>query len=140
MEVAVNTEQVSPLALAYVGDAVYELFVRHYLIKKGVTKVNDLHREAVIFVRATTQAKIIHELEQELTEVERKIVKKGRNAKSGQIPKNTGTIEYRYSTGFESLLGYLYLAGQQERLEEILNRIPELVDKYQGKTVARSEI
>jgi ribonuclease-3 family protein len=130
MEVAVTSAQVSPLALAYVGDAVYELFVRRYLIMKGMAKVNDLHREAVIFVKATTQAKIIHELEQELSDEERKIVKKGRNAKSGQIPKNTGTIEYRYSTGFESLLGYLYLDGQLERLEEILNRIPGLVDKH----------
>lgn len=136
---AVNPEQMSPLVLAYIGDAVYELHIRQFLVTQGVAKVNDLHREAVNYVKATTQAKLIHELEEELTEQERKIVKKGRNAKSGQIPKNTEIIEYRYSTGFECLLGYLYLSEQQERLEEILGKVPEMVAGFGAKPV-RSEL
>lgn len=127
---AVESESMPPLALAYIGDAVYELYVRQYLIQQGITKVNDLHRQAVKFVKATTQSAIIHHLEDKLTEAEKRIVKKGRNAKSGKIPKNTELIDYRYSTGFESLLGYLHLSQQHKRLEEILTEIPKIVENY----------
>ncbi|MDW7675387.1 MAG: ribonuclease III domain-containing protein [Bacillota bacterium] len=129
MEVAVNPNELPSLALAYVGDAVYELFVRKHLISTGVVRVNELHRQAVKYVKATTQAKLVFLLEEELSEVELAIVRRGRNAKSGQTPKNTGILEYRQSTGFESLLGYLHLTGQDERLESILGKIPQLVEQ-----------
>lgn len=136
---AVNPEQMSPLVLAYVGDAVFELYIRQYLVNKGLSKAKDLHRQAVNYVKATTQAKIIHELEKELSESEQKVVKRGRNAKSGQTPKNTDVVNYRYSTGFESLLGYLYLSQQQQRLEELLVKVPEMVARYSDKPALRSE-
>lgn len=137
MEVAIDTDQMSPLALAYIGDAVYELFVRQHLISQGVVKVNDLHRQAVKLVKATAQSHIIHQLEGQLTDAELRMVKRGRNAKSGKTPKNTELIDYRYSTGFECLLGYLHLTQQQQRLEEILNRIPQIMEEHYA--ISRSE-
>lgn len=129
MEMAVDARRLSPLALAYIGDAVYEMYVRKHLIEKGITRVNDLHKSAVKYVKATTQAQAVHLIESKLSEEEFRIVKRGRNAKSGQTPKNTDVVEYRYSTGFESLIGYLYLNGEIERLEEIFKIVVAFVEE-----------
>lgn len=117
-------EQLPPLVLAYIGDAVYELYVRTGLIEAGLTKVNDLHRRAIKLVRAGFQAQFLQEIEGVLNEEELAIMRRGRNAKSGHVPKNADMIDYRYSTGFESLIGYLYLKGEQERLAELLAKVP----------------
>lgn len=111
----------SPLVLAYVGDAVFELHVRERLVRRGLGKVNELHREAVGVVRATAQAQTISRLMDSLSDEEKDIVRRGRNAKGGPAPKGAEIQEYRYSTGFEALLGYLYLSGQRARLAELLD-------------------
>ncbi|MEW5954208.1 MAG: ribonuclease III domain-containing protein [Bacillota bacterium] len=118
----------SPLVLAYIGDAVYELAVRRYLVGKGLVKVNDLHREAVRYVRADTQAMLLRVMEHKLTDDESRIARRGRNAKSGHAPRGAGVVNYRQSTGFESLVGYLYLRGEEERLREILEQAFQLVN------------
>jgi len=116
----VTAAQLSPAVLAYVGDAVYELFVRTLLIERGVRRPDELHRQAVELVRAEAQARFVQEILPDLTEDERELIRRGRNSKAGHVPKGVDPIAYRYSTGFEVLLGYLYLCGRQERLEEIL--------------------
>ncbi|SFG94657.1 ribonuclease-3 family protein [Desulfotomaculum arcticum] len=116
----VKPEELSALVLAYVGDAVYELAVREYLVGRGPANVNKLHREAVRRVRASTQAMIFHALEGRLSKTEEAVARRGRNAKSGHGPRGDSILEYRHSTGFESLVGYLYLSRDWVRLEEIL--------------------
>lgn len=121
-----NPRELSPLVLAYVGDAVYELFIRTKLVAYPA-KVQKLHRMAVRYVQASSQAKVIHAWEPDLTEEEKDVVRRGRNAKNG-VPRHGDVIEYRYSTGLEALVGYLYLTGQNERLLELLNKIAPKVD------------
>ena len=115
-----DPSEMSALVLAYIGDAVLELYVRTALVNQGLSKVNKLHKEASNQVRATSQAKHLHELEHLLTEKEISVVKRGRNAKSGHAPKNTDIIDYRLSTGFEALFGYLFLTRSEMRIVELL--------------------
>lgn len=114
--------QYNGLALAYMGDAVYEIYVRRHLLSLGQTKAHMLHVTATRYVSAKAQARVLAQFleEQTLTERELDIVKRGRNAKSGTSPKNTELKVYRQSTAFESLIGYLYLAEEQDRLEELI--------------------
>ena len=111
---------ISPLVFAYIGDALYEIYIRTYIVHKYRLKVNELNKISRGFVKASAQSKIVHALEDKLREEEWKIVKKGRNQKSGTVAKNASISDYRYATGFECLLGYLYLSGKKERLEEII--------------------
>lgn len=101
-EQKVDEKQLNSLALAYMGDAVFELYVRHHLLQSGKVRPNQLHKEATAYVSAKSQAKFLHKmLEMEaLSESEITIVKRGRNAKSGSVPKNTDVQTYRYSTAF----------------------------------------
>jgi ribonuclease-3 family protein len=110
----------SPLVLAYLGDAVFELYVRLYLVNKGIAKTNSLHREAASLVKAASQAHFLQKLDGLLTDEERDVARRGRNAKSGHVPKNAQVTEYRLSTGFETLLGYLFLLERKERIAELL--------------------
>lgn len=130
-EQKVDEKQLNSLALAYMGDAVYELYVRHHLLQSGKVRPNQLHKEATAYVSAKSQSKYLHKLmEMEaLTEAEVTIVKRGRNAKSGSVPKNTDVQTYRYSTAFEALIGYLYLAGNEERIEELISTIFALAEE-----------
>lgn len=114
--------QLHPLALAYIGDAVYEVYVRQYLLTKPNHRPNHLHKEATRFVAAKAQANMLADWLPELTEEELDIVRRGRGAKSGSAPKSADMIEYRQSTAFESLIGYLYYTGRRERLNELLGR------------------
>jgi ribonuclease-3 family protein len=123
-----DPEKLSPLVLAYLGDAVYELYVRSYLVSRGPGRVNALHRDAIKMVRAGSQAKVLHQLEGRLTPEEKGIMKRGRNAKSGHVPRHTEVIDYRLSTGLESLIGFLYAKGDYARLEEILSLVPKLFE------------
>ena len=118
-ESEVNT--MSPLTWAYVGDAVYELYVRVNLVNNRNMKPHKLHIEAIKFVKAKSQAEILKDIESKLTEKELEIVKRGRNAENHHIPKNATIQDYMYSTGFEALIGYLYLTRRDERLKKILN-------------------
>lgn len=120
----IDAKQLNSLALAYIGDAVYELKVRNHLLQTGEVKPNELHREAITFVSAKAQANIIHHwLENDvLTNEEKAVVRRGRNAKSLSIPKNISVQIYRYATAFEALLGYHYLSDNKNRLDELLER------------------
>ena len=124
--------QMKPLVLAFVGDCVYELYVRNFLIAEKYRDVNDLHRKSVFFVKAKAQAHILHELEEELTEDEQNFVRRGRNAHPHTVPKNASISDYRYATGFEALLGYLYYSGNNDRLMEILEKSYKIINTKSG--------
>ncbi|SDL26809.1 Mini-ribonuclease 3 [Natronincola ferrireducens] len=119
----------APLTLAYMGDAIFEAYIRNYLITKGDSLVKALHKNAILYVKAKAQAEIVHELEKQLTEEEWGIVKKGRNQKPSSSPKNADMIDYKYATGFESLLGYLFYDGKIERLIEIMEKSVEIINE-----------
>lgn len=120
----------SPLVLAYLGDTVYETYIREYLIRQNTQrKVNDLHKLAIKYVKAKAQATIIHEIEIELTEEESKIYKRGRNQKSNTSPKNADIIDHKHATGFEALVGYLYLNNEIERLQYIINKGIKIIER-----------
>lgn len=112
--------ELSPLVLAYIGDTVYEVFIRTMLVSEGNAPVHKLHKRSVGFVKAKAQSDIIHRIMEELSSDEQDVVRRGRNAKSGTIPKNADVTDYKYATGFESLIGYLYLTRNHERLMKIL--------------------
>ena len=117
---------VSPLTLAYVGDAVYELVVRSLLVGRGNCPVSRLHHEATRLVRAGAQAQMLHTLEPLLTPEEEAVYKRGRNAHSPTMAKHATVTEYRHATGFEALIGYLYLTGQTERMLTLIREgLPE---------------
>ncbi len=115
----------SPLQLAYVGDAVYELMVRTYLLNKDMN-VNHLHKAATKYVKAKAQSDIVHKIKEYLTAEEMDYIKKGRNTKTNSSPKNADLLDYKYATGFECLFGYLYLTEQDERLTEIMIKIKDM--------------
>lgn len=118
-EAEVNT--LSPLTWAYVGDAIYEAFIRTHLINTTKLKPHLLHIKAIDYVKAEAQAKILNKIQENLTQEEKDIVRRGRNAENHHLPKNSTIEEYRYSTAFEALIGYLYLTKRDERLKEVLN-------------------
>lgn len=112
----------SGLTLAYVGDAIYEVYIRDFLIRSGQTRPNQMHRLATHYVSAKAQHFLIEQMTEQgiLTEEEQAIYKRGRNAKSKTSAKNTSILIYRSSTGFEALMGYLHLTGQKTRLDELI--------------------
>ena len=115
-----NINSLPPLVLAYVGDAVYEVFIRTFLISEGNVPVHVLHKRSINYVKAKAQSDIVHRIMADLTPEEHDVVRRGRNAKSGTIPKNADVTEYKYATGFEALVGYLYLKKDYDRLIMIL--------------------
>lgn len=110
----------SPLTLAYIGDAIYELVIRTILVEKGNTQVNKLHNRASRLVKASAQSAMIEKLKPHLTEEETAVFKRGRNAKSYTMAKNASMSDYRRATGFEALMGYLYLTEQWDRMLELI--------------------
>ena len=120
-----DVRSVNIITLAYLGDAVYEVYIRNYLINKGIAKVIDLQNEAVKYVSAKNQNKILSYLTNNnyLKPDELEIIRRGRNYKREGHPKNTDIMTYKMATGFEALIGYLYLDNKLERLEEIINYI-----------------
>lgn len=123
-----DISQMSPLVWAYMGDAVYEKFIREYVIRQEVSNNGLLHKKTIKFVSAKAQANIVHKLEDFLTEEEKDIVRRGRNSNPHSTAKNADVVEYKYATGFEALIGYLYLNDEEERLEEILNKCLEIIE------------
>lgn len=111
-----------PLVWAYIGDAVYELYIRTNLVNNTKLNPHKLHVEAIKYVKAQAQAKILKNITEILTEEEKDIVRRGRNAQNHHLPKNANLDEYSHSTAFEALIGYLYLTKQDERLNEILEK------------------
>lgn len=111
----------SPLTLAYIGDAIFELVVRTVLVERKNMQPEKLHRAAIKIVKAETQSNLIEALKEELTEEELKIYKRGRNAKAVTRAKNATMSDYRRATGFEALMGYLYLKGDLERMIRLIS-------------------
>ncbi len=121
MNIKKSPSQYSPLALAYIGDGVYELYVRSRVIEENPDMpAHKLHKESVKFVKAHSQSNSIHSIIDMLNEDELAVFKRGRNAKSPTVPKNANLVDYRHATGFEALLGYLYLSQNSERLNQIM--------------------
>ena len=120
----VNT--MSPLTWAYIGDAVYELYIRNHLVETTNLKPNKLHKESIKFVKAKSQAQILNKLKEDLTEEEKEIVRRSRNTQNHHLPKNADPTDYMYATAFEGLIGYLYLSKQKQRLNEILKKVLEI--------------
>lgn len=126
----IDVKQLNALALAYMGDSVLEIAVREHLLRNDKVKPNILHREATRYVSAKAQAKVVRKMIEEefFTEDEAGVLRRGRNAKSGSVPKNTDVQTYHYSSAFEAVLGYLYLLGQEERIAEIISYTIETVE------------
>lgn len=129
-----DIKQLNALALAYMGDAVLEQRVREYLLRKGGVRPNALHKEATHYVSAKAQSMIVLRMIEEgyLTEEEQAVFRRGRNAKSGSVPKNTDIRTYRNSSGFEAVLGYLFLLQQVERANDIISYSLEIVEQAKG--------
>ncbi|MGI6055314.1 MAG: Mini-ribonuclease 3 [Clostridium sp.] len=116
----VDAGEYSPLVLAYIGDAVYEVVIRTLILNRGNTQVNKMHKRASELVKAEAQARFYKLLEARLTPEEQSVYRRGRNAKSATMPKHATMRDYRMATGFEALIGYLYLTEQMERMAELL--------------------
>ncbi|EGA88527.1 hypothetical protein GPDM_14587 [Planococcus donghaensis MPA1U2] len=129
-----DVDQLNALALAYMGDAVYEQAVREHLLRSGRSKPNILHRQSTTFVSAKAQAVVLKRLTEEdfLTEAELAVMRRGRNAKSGSVPKNTDVQTYNFSTAFEAVLGWLYLKEEQARVDEIISYAIEIIEELGG--------
>ncbi|KAB3532398.1 Mini-ribonuclease 3 [Alkaliphilus serpentinus] len=123
-----EVKMMAPLVLAYMGDSIFEVYIRNYVISRGNFSVHQLHKQATKYVKAKAQATIVHALEKELNEEEWAIVKKGRNQKSATVPKNAELIDYKYATGFEALLGYLYYTGKIQRLKELMEKSIDIIN------------
>ncbi|BCJ87359.1 Mini-ribonuclease 3 [Effusibacillus dendaii] len=131
-------QEMPALALAYLGDGVWELFVRQHLLAIGEMRPHRLQKASVSYVKAKAQADILHHLKDDLTEEEMGVVRRGRNAKSGTVPKHADVIDYRHSTGFESLCGYLFLKGEFERLRVLAEKAIHYVDTQLRKDGEKS--
>lgn len=115
----INT--LSPLTLAFIGDSVYEMFIRTKILSMGNRPANELHKIAVGYVKAKAQAQAAHKILDLLTDQELQIYRRGRNTNIHTVPKNADMADYRHATALEALVGYLYIKGEEDRLEEILN-------------------
>ena len=124
-----NVNEIDSKALAYVGDAIYELYIREYIVNSSREQVSKMHRKTVKYVSAKAQAKIIENIMEELTEKEIDIFKRGRNAVANTIPKNTDVVTYKIATGFEGLVGYLYMAKENDRLQYLINKSIEIIER-----------
>lgn len=120
-----NINSINSLALAYLGDSIYEVYVRNYLLKQNIVKVNELQKSAVKYVSAKGQCKYLMSMIESnfFTNEELTIVTRARNHKSHTSPKNTDIVTYKYSTGLEALIGYLYLSNKKSRIDDIMNYI-----------------
>ena len=133
IDINIKPELLSPLSLAYIGDAVYELYVRTHIMKDENLPVNKLHKTATGYVKAKAQSDAIHNIESRLTEQEIAVFKRGRNAHSHTSAKNADIVDYRHATGFEALIGYLYMSDNKERLYEVLRMSVEYLDGVNNK-------
>ncbi len=115
--------QYNGLTLAYLGDAIYEVYIREFLLVEGYTKVDKLHKKAITYTSAKGQKKALDKIFDLLTEKEINVFKRGRNASTDRKPRNTDLATYKQATGFEALIGFLYLNNELERLEELINII-----------------
>lgn len=125
--------QMNPLVLAFVGDSVFDLFIRSRLAVQKNESAHKLHVKATNYVKAAAQSKIVAAVHDKLNEEEKAIFRRGRNAKSATIPKNADILDYRRATAFEAVIGYLYLLGRNERLLQLLSMAAEAIE-LEGET------
>lgn len=124
-----DIREVNVKTLAYIGDVVYELYVREHVISNSHEQVNKLHKKTIKYVSAKAQAHIVECIEEELKDDEKDVLRRGRNAGANTVPKNTDVVTYKIATGFEALIGYLYLKKDQERLEYIINKSISIIEE-----------
>lgn len=122
----------NPLALAYIGDGIFSDLIRKYLLGCGHQNVNFMTKTSISYVRASAQAQIIRALLPQLSEAEERMVKRGRNTAS-QVPKNANPADYRYATGFETLIGYLFLCGESERMKNLIYQSIDVINQLNIK-------
>lgn len=115
--------------LAYMGDAIYELYVREYIVKNSREVASKLHKKTIKYVSAKAQEYIINNIYECFTEEEKEIYKRGRNANAHTVPKNTDVVTYKKATGFESVIGYLYFTNQNRRLKDIINQSIRIISE-----------
>jgi ribonuclease-3 family protein len=130
-----NAFSMNTNTLAFMGDAIYESHIRSFVISTGEVKSEKLHKEAVKFVRADAQANAILKMFDDLTLAEQNLVKRARNKKITSKPKNVDPISYKLATAFEALIGALYLAGENDRMEEILNNGLKIIQEENQKVI-----
>lgn len=120
-----NIKEINPLVLAFLGDAIYEVYIRKYLINLGICNVNDLQTKSIDYVSAKSQASILKKMLDInfFSEEEMDVIKRARNSKSKSHPKNCDIVTYKHATAFEALIGYLSLLNQENRIEEIMGYI-----------------
>ncbi|WP_062349772.1 Mini-ribonuclease 3 [Bacillus kwashiorkori] len=135
LEQSVDAKNLNSLALAYIGDAIYEVYIRRHLLMKGYVKPNLLQKASIQYVSAKAQSLVMHSFLDNalLTEEEAAVVRRGRNAKSHTVPKNTDVQTYRYGTAFEALIGYHYLSMNFARLEEIISQAISIIETGLGE-------
>ncbi len=124
----IKVDTLSPLTLAFTGDAVFSLYIREMLVCEANRPVGQLHKLSVNWVKAEAQSKGMHAILPLLTEKETEVFKRGRNAHTSHTPKNQSGCDYHYATGFEALVGYLYLKDETERLNELLNEVIKAIE------------
>lgn len=131
----IDVKQLNALALAYMGDAVFEQAIREHLLRSGRVRPNILHREATRYVSAKSQASVLKMMQETdfLTEDEEAVMRRGRNAKSGSVPKNTDVLTYNHSSAFEAVIGYLHLLGKTERVQEIIQESIRFIEMPKGE-------
>lgn len=131
----VDVREYSPLALAYLGDAVFDLVVRSLVLNKGNKPVQKLHKETSAVVQASSQSKMMRVLQEMLTEEEHQVYKRGRNSKTVSPAKNQSVTDYRRATGFEALIGYLYLKREYQRMLELIKTGIDSLDEDGKKEI-----
>lgn len=127
-----DVRMMNPLKLAFLGDAIYEAYIRTYLISQFVLTPHEMSKKAKQYVNANAQATAVHRLKDSFSEDEWQMIKRGRNQKSNTVPKNALLSDYRYATGYEALIGYLYLTGQKERIYEIVHLTIKAIDSVEN--------
>ncbi len=127
-----QVNQLSPLVLAFIGDSVFDLFIRSRLVMRKSVSAHKMHIKATGYVKAAAQSRIALSLHDKLNEEEKLVFRRGRNAKSATVPKNADIMDYRHSTAIEAVIGYLYLSGKEERLMELLEMAAEVIE-MEGK-------
>lgn len=127
--IAGDFREVQPSVLAYIGDSVYELYVRCWVAEHSAKKSGTMHKQTVKYVSAEAQAMVIRQLMPELTDLEESYFRRGKNSNPSSMSKNASPADYMYATGFETLIGYLFLDNQEMRLEYIINKAFAIIDE-----------
>ncbi len=133
----INADTLSPLTLAFTGDAVFSLYIREMLVCEANRPVNKLHKLSINWVKAEAQSKGMQGIMHLLTEKETEVFKRGRNAHTSHTPKNQSGCDYHYATGFEALMGYLYLKNEEERLKFLLNEVIKIIGDDTGENTPK---